>query len=78
MVDGREPILYQPSTFNSLHPKRDVHAEFGQRLGHAQLLLQVHGEAGRLLAVAQRGVEDDELVGHGVALDVWVAIRAAA
>jgi hypothetical protein len=39
-----------------------VDAELGQRLGHAQLLLEVHGEAGRLLAVAQRGVEDDDAV----------------
>jgi hypothetical protein len=34
----------------------------------AQLLVARHRRAGRLLAVAQRGVEDDELVGHGVAL----------
>ena len=39
-----------------------VDAEVGQRLGHAQLLVQVHREAGRLLAVAQRGVEDDDAV----------------
>jgi len=34
--------------------------KLGQRLGHAQLLLEVHREAGRLLAVAQRGVEEDD------------------
>ena len=39
-----------------------VDAQFGQRLGHADLLVEVHREAGRLLAVAQRGVEDDDAV----------------
>ncbi len=39
-----------------------IHPEFGQRLGHAQLLLQIHGEAGRLFAVAQGGVEDNHAV----------------
>ena len=35
-----------------------------QGLGDFQLLGQVHAGAGRLLAVAQRGVEDDEAVGR--------------
>ena len=37
-----------------------IDAKFGQRLGHADLLVEVHREAGRLLAIAQRGVEDDD------------------
>ena len=42
-----------------------VHAEFAQGAGDLQLLGQVHAGAGRLFAVAQRGVEDDEaVVGH--------------
>ncbi len=39
-----------------------IDAQLGQRLGHADLLVDVHREAGRLLAVAQRGVEDDDAV----------------
>ena len=33
-------------------------------VGHLQLLGQVHAGAGRLLAVAQGGVEDDQAVVH--------------
>ena len=40
----------------------DLHAL--QLAGDAQLLFTRHGRAGGLLAVTQRGVEDDELVGH--------------
>src|SRR6185437_10453340 len=61
-----------------------VDAELGQRLGHADLLAEVHREAGRLLAVAQRGVEDDDAVfvqlaeagvldGHG--MNSWLSLR---
>ena len=38
----------------------DVDAEVGQRPGDLQLLGQVHARAGRLLAVAQRRVEDSD------------------
>jgi hypothetical protein len=37
----------------------DVHAERVERARHAQLLVHVHREAGRLLPVAERRVEDD-------------------
>ena len=40
-----------------------VHAEVLQGVGDLQLLGQVHAGAGRLLAVAQGGVEDDQAVG---------------
>ena len=54
-----------------------VDAQLSERLRHAQLLAEVHGEARRLLAVAQRRVEDDDAVvrhraeagvihGHGI------------
>jgi hypothetical protein len=36
-----------------------------QLAGNPQLLIPGHGGAGRLLAVAQGGVENDEFVGHG-------------
>ena len=36
----------------------DVDAQIDQRLGDFQLFGQVHARAGRLLAVAQRGVEN--------------------
>ena len=39
----------------------DVDAQVDQRLGDLQLLVEVHAAAGRLLAVAERGVEDDDL-----------------
>ena len=42
----------------------DVHVQSRQLPGHLQLLHRVHGEPGRLLAVAQRRVEDDHSV-HG-------------
>src|SRR5207237_6808321 len=41
-----------------------VHAECGERPRHLELLGEVHARAGRLLAVAQRGVEHD----HPIAL----------
>ena len=44
----------------------DVHLHALQLAGDAQLFLARHGGAWRLLAVAQRGVEDDQLVGHRV------------
>ena len=42
-----------------------VHAQVAQRPSHVQLLGQVHAAAGRLLAVAQRGVEDGDAVRVG-------------
>ena len=36
----------------------DVHAELFDLAGEPQLFVAVHGEAGRLLAVAQRRIED--------------------
>ena len=42
-----------------------VHAEVGEGPGHLELLAQVHAAAGALLAVAQRGVEDDHAVRVG-------------
>ena len=41
----------------------DVHPQTGQLLGDRQLFLQVETGAGRLLAVAQRGVEDQNPTG---------------
>ena len=49
----------------------DVHAERVERARHRQLGRHVQREAGRLLAVAQRGVEDDDargIVAHGLQL----------
>ena len=40
----------------------DVDAEGGDLVGHAELFVVVHGAAGGLLAVAQGGVEEDNLV----------------
>ena len=45
----------------------DVDAHLLQNAGDAQLLFQVHRGAGRLLAVAQGGIENDDAV-RGVAL----------
>src|SRR5262249_38996229 len=42
----------------------DVDAEGVELAGHADLLLEVHAATGRLLAVAQRRVEDGDPVGH--------------
>src|SRR5580658_7417736 len=39
----------------------DVDAEGGELVGEAQFFCVVHGAAGRLFAVAESGVEDDEL-----------------
>src|SRR5262249_19756037 len=40
--------------------------QFPQRVGHLQLLGEVHAGARALLAVSQGGVEDDQtVVGHG-------------
>ena len=44
-----------------------VDAEVAQRPRDLELLPEVHRRAGRLLAVAQRGVEDDDAVLRGVA-----------
>jgi hypothetical protein len=42
-----------------------VHAQPLELARDAQLLILGHGRAGRLLAVTQRRVEDDQLVSHG-------------
>ena len=39
-----------------------IHAQFRQRLGHPDFFIQVHGKTWRLLAIAQRGVENDNAV----------------
>jgi hypothetical protein len=41
----------------------DVDAHAVEALGDLELLLESHGRAGALLAVAQRGVENDDAVG---------------
>ena len=41
-----------------------VDPESGQLLGDLELLAHVEGDAGRLLAVPQGGVEDLHMVGH--------------
>ena len=43
----------------------DVDAHLVEQLGDLELLLERHRRAGRLLAVAQRGVEDDDVIGDG-------------
>src|SRR5204863_1192645 len=43
----------------------DVHTHGVEEVGNLLLLLEGHGGAGALLAVAQRGVEDEHLVGVG-------------
>ncbi len=43
----------------------DVDAEIDQGLGDLELFAEVHAAAGGLLAVAERGVEDDDASGHG-------------
>ena len=43
----------------------DVDPEFRERLGNSQLFRLRHAAAGRLLAVAQRGIEDEDAVGVG-------------
>ena len=43
----------------------DVDAHGVEQLGDLQLLLEGHGRAGALLAVAQGGVEDQDAVGWG-------------
>jgi hypothetical protein len=43
-----------------------VHLQALELARDAQLLVARHAGAGRLLAVAQGGVEDDEFVGHGL------------
>ena len=45
-----------------------IHVQTEQLLGDDQLLLGVHRGPGALLAVAQRGVEDVDLAGHGDSL----------
>ena len=46
----------------------DVRAQFGERMGEAQLLGGGHAAAGRLLAVAQGGVEDRDTRGRFAAV----------
>ena len=48
----------------------DVHAEFRELPGHPELLADGHAAAGRLLAVAQGGVEDQH------ALRPWLCLLA--
>jgi hypothetical protein len=46
-----------------------VHLQSLELAGDPQLLVLGHRGAGRLLAVTQGGVENDQLVGHGLAPD---------
>ncbi len=46
----------------------DVHAHLIEQLGDFELLFMGHGGAGRLLAVAQGGVEDNDAVLFGLGL----------
>jgi hypothetical protein len=41
---------------------KNVHAEIGELMRHAQLFVVVHRAAWGLLAVAERGVEEDDVV----------------
>ena len=50
----------------------DVHVQARQLPGHLQLFHRVHREPGRLLAVTERGVEDDDSV-HGLLLLFFLA-----
>ncbi len=43
----------------------DVHAQLGQAARHHQLLLRGHAATGRLLAIAQGGIEDADVIGRG-------------
>ena len=68
LVDGEE-VAFRGDREAGLD---DVDAQLVEELGDLELLLVGHGGAGRLLAVAQGGVEDDDAVllglwlrGHG-------------
>ena len=50
----------------------DVHAERVELAGQSQLGFRCHGIAGRLLAVTQRGIEDDHILSHGLLLRLAV------
>ena len=43
----------------------DINPQFNEGLGHLELLGHGHAATGRLLAIAERRVEDDDVVGHG-------------
>jgi hypothetical protein len=43
----------------------DVHTEAFELTRQPDLLVEPHGEAGRLLTVAERRVENDESIRHG-------------
>jgi len=40
----------------------NIHAQIFQGMGHGQLFLRRHAAAGRLLAVAQCGIEKDDAI----------------
>src|SRR5262249_53580496 len=41
-----------------------IHAKISERQCYFELFVQIHARSRRLLTVAKRGVEDDELVGY--------------
>src|SRR5262249_32938842 len=54
-----------------------IDAEVAQGAGHLELFGEVHAGAGRLFAVAEGGVEDDQaVVGHGKGLRTKAKPRA--
>ena len=56
----------------------DVHAQGVELTSQLQLLLDAHREAGRLLTVAEGGVEDDDRrVGHGWLVDATASERVS-
>ena len=77
LVDGRE-IALRGDREAGLD---DVDAHGVEHLGDLELLLVRHGGAGRLLAVAQGGVEDDDAVllrtGAGVVMDLVLLVVGA-
>ena len=64
LVDGGE-VAFRSDRETGLD---DVDAHVVEQLGDFELLLVRHGGAGRLLAVAQGGVEDDDAVLLGLSL----------
>ena len=50
---------------------QDVHAQLGELVRHAHLLGHGHAAAGRLLAVAQGGVEDVDAFGTSPWASIW-------
>ena len=72
-VDTRvaRPVQRLPCAVDVVLVAAGERGEAFQLTRHTELFLEVHGSAGGLLAIAERRVENNDAIGHGILLGVF-------